>query len=201
MDRSKSYFLRDSWMIERLQKGDYKFFEGLFNQYYEPLYKYGCQFDIIKDHVHDCIQDLFIDLWNNKERIEINYSLQAYLFKSLRYKIQSYVRKEKVSSTNLSRFFNETFEIIFDEEEYLKNYKIEQKELEKLKNCIINLAPKQRELIYLIFYNGLSYDEASNILDINKKTAYNQVRSAVKNLKAAMGSASLIYFIMSVDFS
>jgi RNA polymerase sigma factor (sigma-70 family) len=182
-----------------LNHGDHHGFEAIYNRFYHPLLSYGYQFNIIKDQVHDCIQDLFIELWNNRKKLEVHSSLQAYLFRSLRYKIQHQIKKEQVVSRKLTEYCNSSFEITFDEDEYLRICDCELRSFARLKESILQLAPKQKELIYLIFYSKLTYDEAAKIMEISKKTAYNQVHSAIKNLRVSMGnsdSMALLVFLL-----
>lgn len=176
----------DHQLVKKVLNGDYGSFEAIYNKYYQSLFNYGCQFDCVNAYVHDSIQDLFIDLWNNRDRITITYSLQAYLLKSLRYKIQYQIKKDRSFSKNISDYLKDSFTLSFDEQEYLNHFKVETEALMKLKKGVQTLAPKQRELIYLIYFNNLSYDEASKIMGITKKTAYNQVHSAIKNLRVAL---------------
>lgn len=180
-------------LIEKIKRGDYGSFEHIYNLFYPSLYRYACQFSGIKEYVHDSIQDLFIDLWNGKEKLHIKWSLQAYLFKSLRYKIQYQLKKEQAFSRSISEYLKDSFELFFDEEAYLHRFEVEREVLQQLRKSVQELAPKQRELIYLIFFSNLSYDEASKITGIAKKTAYNQVHSAIKNLRVSM--EDLIFLI------
>jgi RNA polymerase sigma factor (sigma-70 family) len=191
MGMGVNHFDNDKAVVSRLNKGDHHSFKEIYNRFYTPLLNYGYQFNVIKDHLHDCIQDLFIDLWKNRHKLEINFSLQAYLFKSLRYKIQHQIKRDQTTSKRIFEYYKNSFEVSLDEEEYMRNYEHEKHSIEKLKESISQLAPKQKELIYLIFFNKLSYDDASKIMDISKKTAYNQIHSAIKNLRVSMVNPNL----------
>ena len=194
MVKNKQNIIDDKALIKGLSQDDYASFENIYNKYYQSLYNYSCQFSGIKAYNHDCIQDLFIDLWKNRKKTSINYSLQAYLFKSLRYKIQHQIKKNQTRIKNIRGYFEDSFELFFHEQEYLEKIELEKHHIIKLKESIQQLAPKQRELIYLIYFNNLSYDEVSQIMGISKKTAYNQVHSAIKNLRASLGD--LIFTIL-----
>jgi len=176
---------------DALSFSNHKTFGQIYDQFYQPLYNYGCQFRIAKDDLHDCIQELFIELWNSKDKLAIHYSLKAYIFKSLRYKIQHFIKREQHAHKHLSEYLAQSFEIVFDEEHYIQQHQIEEETLRKLKANIQQLPPRQRELIFLIFFNGVSYEQASTIMDISKKTAYNQVQNAINNLKLSMGDIAI----------
>ena len=62
---------------------------------------------------------------------------------------------------------------------------------EALNKSIESLTPRQRELIYHIFYNGLTYEEASEVLNISKKTAYNLVLRSINKLRKHLDISKL----------
>jgi RNA polymerase sigma factor (sigma-70 family) len=183
----------DYGILERFKEGDYHSFEHIYNQFYKPLYNYGCQFNIVKAYVHDSIQDLFIDLWNNRHKLDITYSLHAFIFKSLRYKIQHQIKKDQIGSKKMQDFIKDSFEITLEEKDL---FETENDTIKELKKSILLLAPKQRELIYLIFYHKMTFEDASKVMDISKKTAYNQIYNALKNLKVSMGESNYISFFL-----
>lgn len=63
---------------------------------------------------------------------------------------------------------------------------IEQEESKRiliLKNAILDLPKRQRELIKLRYYHGLSYDEIAEKTQLTKRSIYNQIHTAIKSLK------------------
>jgi RNA polymerase sigma factor (sigma-70 family) len=186
----------DLRIVSRLKEGDLHSFEEIYNRFYKPLLNYGYQFNGVKAYVHDAIQELFIELWNKRLTLIINFSLEAYLFKSLRYKIQHQVKKDHATNKHVADYYTNSFEAVFDEQGSLNSGEFEAHILNKLKESVLQLAPKQKELIYLIFYNKLSYDEASKIMGISTKTAYNQVNSAIKNLRTTMAKNGVITVLL-----
>ena len=58
--------------------------------------------------------------------------------------------------------------------------------LEKLNASIQKLTSRQREIIYLKFYENLSYDQISKALDVDRKAVYKLMARALKRLKQTM---------------
>lgn len=172
-------------LLENFLKGDRKSFEKVYKLYYPLLYNYGRQFRIDESTVDDYIQDIFIDIWNSRDRLNIKM-LKPYLLKCLRNKLTKQLVKINKEKDKAEKYWREEFEISYDPASL--GIKLEnQKELEtKLAACIEELSPRQRELIFLIFYNDLSYLEAADILNIKIKTAYNQIHNSILTLRKSL---------------
>src|SRR5438045_1549703 len=75
--------------------GDEQAFAKIFHLHYKKLCNYGFKIIPNKDVVKDCVQDLFISLWNNREKLEYTGAINFYLIKSLRGKILRLLNKQK----------------------------------------------------------------------------------------------------------
>ena len=67
-----------------LIKGDQKALEILYQRYYSLLLNYGLRCSTDKELVKDCIQDLFISLYQNTHINVTNITVRSYLLKALR---------------------------------------------------------------------------------------------------------------------
>lgn len=170
---------------------------SVYNAHYEILLNYGMQFNLDKASVQDCIHDLFVDLWKSGKSMNELTSIKAYLLKALKNKVYKKLKKNKINiEIDEHSLQDHIFPIQISIEQSLVGAE-HQREMEAALNKEIqNLSPRQRELIYHIFYNGFSYEEASQILNITKKTAYNLVLKAVNNLRKKIDPSQLYVFIM-----
>ena len=64
-----------------------------------------------------------------------------------------------------------------------KRWTWKKKKEEDLKEAIADLTPRQREVIYLKYFEGLSTDELAEILQIRAQSIYNLVHDALENLR------------------
>ena len=92
--------------------GDRDAFDNLFRQYYPLLVLYGTKICPDKDIVDDCIQDLFIELWQSKSTTEIQ-SVKAYFLKALKYKL--FRRLKNIRPAQLEDNREDNFEISYDQ--------------------------------------------------------------------------------------
>lgn len=173
-------YISEDIVWDEFKKGNKYAFERIYLQFSEKLYTYGMTICWNKTLVQDSIQDLFIDLWKYRENLSDLKKLEFYLIKSLRTKIYHQIRQwNQYDRSNKVFFENETdahVEIKFF-------YGDSSKDNIQLRKHINQLPPQQRELILLIFFEKRTYEEAAEILSIQVKSVYTQVRRAVKALK------------------
>lgn len=168
---------------QAFKSGDRKAFENLLNQYYPALLNYGQRLVKNKDFAQDCIQDFFIELWNQRDKLDMPISIKAYLISSYRRKL--FKEKDRnFWNKNVTELNDEyDVEVQFNIETYLINNEIEHETLVKLKSHLSTLGKRQREVLYLRFYQELEYDEISQIMSINHHSAVNLVYEALKLLR------------------
>jgi len=195
MQESSSLTETKTWRA--FKSGDRKAFEILLNQFYPSLYNYGQRLVKNSDFAQDCLQDFFIDLWNRRENLEEPQSIKAYLVASYRRRLF----KEKERSfwhkrvTDLEDEYD--VEVQFNIESYLINNETEHETLLKLKHHLESLSKRQREALYLRFYQELEYDEISQIMAINHHSAINLVYESLKLLRKNW-VVSLLFFLNTI---
>jgi RNA polymerase sigma factor (sigma-70 family) len=180
------------------KEGDRQAFDVLLRQYYPLLSNYGLRLVSDKLLVEDCLQDFFIDLWNRRAGLGIPQNLNAYLLSSFRRRL--FREKDKNNrlgfKSELSEDYN--FEVQFDIETQLIEREDENKTYEKLKQHIDSLTKRQKEAIYLRFYQELDYTDIAQIMAINQHSAINLVYDALKLLRKNWVIS--LFFMLSIIF-
>lgn len=168
----------DLW--NRFLDGDQEAFGELFCCHYTCLFSYGIKICDERSYVEDCIQELFLDLWNHKNPAPAS-SVRAYLLKALKYKLLRVLKKRRAE---LSQPVNEE-ETFFElsHESFLVNSEVNKEKLCKLLSAFEKLTKRQREIVYLRFYHDLDYEEISDIMGINYQAARNLVYQSIRQLK------------------
>jgi RNA polymerase sigma factor (sigma-70 family) len=161
------------------KQGDWDAFTALYGEFYELLNNYGHKFTKDADLIQDAVHDLFVRLWTTRTRLGNPASVKNYLYKALRStlfrKIQSVAKF--VELDNESRGFEVNF--IPD-----ASFRQEEQELRKQVIALVNTLPaRQQEIIFLRFYEGMSYDEIASIMDINMSSTYKLLYKALDNLQ------------------
>jgi RNA polymerase sigma-70 factor (ECF subfamily) len=171
----------DILLWNAFKHGDREAFDNLFRRYYPMLVLYGARLCPDKDIVDDCIQDLFIELWQSKAATEVQ-SVKAYFLKALKYKLFRRLKNKLPAQTG-----NNTEEtIVLSHDQLIITREDELYTAKKIISAINELPGRQKEIIYLRIYQDLNYDEISEVMNINYQVARNLFYQSIKSLRLIM---------------
>jgi RNA polymerase sigma factor (sigma-70 family) len=167
----------------KFRGGDETAFAQLYKDYAQVLYHYCTHFAQDRPLIKDCIHDLFVELWKHRANIGPTTSVRYYLMASIKRKLVRHLTAEqKISSqddvqTDLLPCCDPSYEstIIAHEEDSFVN--------DCLHKAIERLPRRQREAVYLRFYQNMSNEEISSMMQINIQSVYNLIFGALSNLK------------------
>ena len=154
--------------------------------------------------VEECIQELFLYIFEAYGRLGEVKQVKAYLFSSLRRRILEKLSKEKklrgleYESTELTAIQFSSKDLSLPEEG--------QKHLQEALAQALNELPwRQREAIYLRYYNGLRTKEIAEIMGVANQTVLNTLYQALnkirknKQLKKLFGITSSFLMILGLN--
>ena len=173
----------------RFKDGDVKALEVIYKEHVSSLINYGLKITPNVDLIKDSIQDLFIELWKNRQNLADTHQPKFYLFRALRNKLsralsqQSFVSEGEMqlSSDHLLTGYVE-LEMAAREQE-LQNRQTILHLLEKL-------PKRQQEAIYLRFYHNFPYEIIASTMNMNYQSVLNIMQRALKTLRATYSSTS-----------
>ncbi|GAB2657420.1 sigma-70 family RNA polymerase sigma factor [Flavihumibacter cheonanensis] len=184
----------DSKLWDAYKNGDKEAFSFLFRKYYSPLFLYGSKIMQDQNALEDCIQELFMELWKSRSQVEVK-SVKAYLFKSLKYKIYRQLSQRKITS---EAFLKEDMVFELSHDTFMIHREDETERAKQLIRAFDKLSNRQKEVIYLKYYLGLSYEEVSEIMEINYQVARNLLYLALRSMKKMISMVKLLIFILSL---
>lgn len=174
----KSYHDRE--LLSLLKSSDDRAFTEIYNRYAELLYRYA--YNILQDE-HECtdaIQEVFIWLWNSREKLQIT-ELKYYLLAAVKHKLARAIRNSKRKA-----------EILAAHPSIKQSFVDESLELKELKSIILHfthsLPPRAKEIFHLSRNEYLTNREIAAKLNISEKTVENQMTITLRKLKQALGS-------------
>lgn len=170
---------------ERFVSGDHSSFQGLFKGYYHGLYGYGLKLCRDPELVEDAIQNLFITIWERRDELAHITSPNVYLYVSLRRNIFK-AEKQKTRLRQVQKDAQSEFEIYFGVEELIIKDESREEQVETLQQALNQLSNKQKEVLYLHYYNGMSYGEIEEILSINRQSVRNHMYRAMETLRSVL---------------
>lgn len=188
--------LRKEWAVFILTENETAY-HGLYTHYYHYLSFIGFKKGAGTVKVKDCINDLFLYLWENRERLihikdHHSYIITAFLRKLLRkenfseaYSIEEYDLPDYTATPSV-------------ESQYIRQ-NVQENVSRILKTYVDQLPERQRTMIYQKFYLGLSYKEISDLNEISVNTVYNTVYKAVDKLKLLIAKEHLSILSIAVS--
>jgi RNA polymerase sigma factor (sigma-70 family) len=185
-----------SW--KQISLGDEEAYRQCYLFYYKRLFNYGRKFTPEVALLEDAIQESLVLLWTGREKLNTIANPHTYLFSTFRYILFRMIKK----SETLRKFqpagsaepeFNAEY-LFIDREEQLQLQK-------QLYQSIHRLTARQREAIFLRFFEGFSYKEVALILGISVKATYKIMARALLQLRVALSISKLGLLILLRNLS
>jgi len=173
---------QESEIWKEFQQGSELALAKIFNTYAHNLFNYGRQLTPHEDLVNDAIQDVFYELIKSKHKISTANSIKYYLFSSFRRRLMRLLKQKRkmICEENLEKQGQFLMSIDPDYHSIQTMFTLDQKKV--LEEACNQLPVRQREILTLYFFEGLSYKEIANVMD------FSQVKSARKLLYRALDS-------------
>ncbi len=173
--------------VGKIRSGDKEAFEKLFFEYHNSLIRFANTITKSRELARDCVQDVFLKIWRNREEWDIQYSLKAYLYQSVRNQAINLLEKQKARLRLKKNYQNEAQSLLDNAENLKVTYEhLSEKEVRQLKRIweLVEEMPERRRLAFdLNRRHGLSYKEISKVLDISRKTVENHIGQAIRYIK------------------
>ncbi|MDN5213304.1 sigma-70 family RNA polymerase sigma factor [Fulvivirgaceae bacterium BMA12] len=173
---------------KKFKKGNRQAFEAIYHEYYASLYFYALKMTANRSLAQECVQDLFVTLWKTRKGLADISSIKPYLFKSL----------NRLVARSAPSFYGGPFstkpkiDIAFSPEDLLIEQQDDLHKRETLTTVLNSLPARQKEVIYLKYYEELSYAEIAETLHINYQSVINLMYKAFKRLRLKTALKRLI---------
>lgn len=169
--------MTDQEILQQIQAGKRGIFEQLFRSYYKALCLFAASILRSPEDGEEIVQDLFFQLWEKREQLQINTSLKSYLYRSVRNRCLNFIKHEKVKEKYRQEAVQQFSENVREKAD-------DGTELaEKIQQAIATLPPRCREIFELSRFEGLKYREIADVLEISPKTVEVQMGKALKELR------------------
>ena len=175
--------MKDSQIWLRLKNGDAESITQIIRNYYSDMYFFGLKISQSKELTEDCIQELLVDLWEKRAKLSNVQYIKSYLFKSLRRRIIRSLTYDEPDVYN-DPFQNDSFlPIEFSIEDQIIEQQTNEQNKKFLLNALEKLSKRQKEIIYLKFYEKLDYSEIAKIMSLKRQSVHNLLQESVKSLQ------------------
>jgi RNA polymerase sigma-70 factor (ECF subfamily) len=186
----QDYFGKTEWEIwQDFREGSRDAYAHMYATYASVLYNYG--YKIVPDQtlVEDCIQDLFEHLLKSRRNLGDTDSIKFYLFKALRREITGKLNRAHKGAFAAADAADTDFQVVFSYETSLMEEELSRERQESLVKALNDLPARQKEAVFLRFYDNLSYEQVAAIMGIDTHSAYKIIYKAIASLQKRMACA------------
>ncbi|HEX7755744.1 MAG TPA: RNA polymerase sigma-70 factor [Niabella sp.] len=172
--------LEEIALIERFKKGDALAYARLYDLYHARLYTFIIRFVKIPETAEDILQEVFLKLWNIRERVDSAQSLQAYLYKITRNQVFNCLKKS-IRQKEIIDYVQRTtkMQTIAGEEQ------LRWREYETILSDAIDCLPVQRKKVFQLCRDeGKTYDGVARELGISKNTVKEHMVLATRAIRS-----------------
>ena len=175
--------LETNW-LQRLQQNDEQALAALMKNYYEALYNYAARFTTDEDIIKDCLQEVFISLWQRRESAASILSLRYYLLRAVKNKVLKSLHRNthkthSIDDSSAYDFFQE-----FSVEKMIIDKQISEEQAITLRKTLAQLSKRQHELIYLRFYQHLDHAQIAELMNLSRQSVYNLLHETIQKLRS-----------------
>lgn len=184
--------MNDQLLWDELRRSNKNALKTIYDTHVEDLIQYGSRFCKAQELVEDCVHDLFIYLWKHREKLGKTDSIKRYLLVALRRSIIRQLKKESNIASEAT--------IPFDASLSIEDVWIEQEESSErhlsLREAFKKLSARQKEVLYLRFYQEMPYESICQVMDINYQSVRNLISASVKVMRKIMVTLISLFFLV-----
>lgn len=188
----------ESLLIKKIRHGNEYAFEITFLKYYEPMCLCVWKYVRSKELSKEIVQDVFADIWENRNNLDPEGHLRGLLFVAARNKALDYLKHQKV----VQNYRQETRKI--KQNQFYTNIypsdPVSASLVNEIGEAINALPPKARKVFLLNREEGLTYVEIADHLSISVKTVESQISRVLKLLRRHLSQYLPIFLILCCWF-
>lgn len=182
-------------LVDKVKQGDRRAFNELYRTHYSPVCAYATLM-LSSDEAEDVVQDVFLNVWIHRERLDASYSFRSYLLRSVYNASLNIIKRNKYATNYSSNYKKEIEELGYqhydpDTNEVIRT--LYARDLnEQLHQAIESLPPKCKEVFRLSYLQEMPSKAISEKLGISLSTVENHIYSALKQLRVKLKKYSIV---------
>lgn len=174
---------RNKELWNQFRAGDDNAFAELYKLNVDAMLDYGLHFTPLRDQIKDAIQDVFVTLYNKRNNLSNVENVRLYLLVSLKNYLFNLFNKD------IHHYQIDTMEPVFNlessAEELYIGLEMENEQQKYIKQMLNLLSPRQREVIYYRYTEGMSFDDICVLMQMNTQSVRNLLHRSITKIREA----------------
>lgn len=186
----------DEQLFARVNQGSEQAFELVYEKYHKLLYVLAYRYLMDKDRAEDAVQNVFVKLWEYRERLNIGISLRNFLFTMTKNHVLNVIRDENTA-------LEKQYELAQCASEYDDDLveKLEKRERMALfYEAVDKLPPQKKAICRMKVEEELSTKEIAERMNLSVNTIKTHYAEALKAIRQQLAE-KLINVIVLILFS
>lgn len=167
---------KEVFCVQKIKEGDQMAFCSFVDVYSKDLYYFALGYVNVRELAEEVVSDVFLDVWNNRARLDEIIHIKSWLLVLVRNKAISYLRKEQSENTVSFEEIEDFHVPLFQSPD---DRIISREEIAKINQAIATLPPKCKEVFVLAKIEKLPYKKIAEMLNISVKTINIHVSKAL----------------------
>jgi len=165
-------------MLTQLKKGDRNILKKIYQLYFKKIFSISLYYTHDKDLASDIVQEVFIKIWRNREHISETLPIEQQLFVITKNIIFDYYKRKVIEEKALLKYKELITLPVENYDEEIKQSRI------KRLHIWVSKLPKQQQVVFKMHkFEGLTYQEISDSLNISINTVSSHIASSMRFLK------------------
>ncbi|KAA5825134.1 sigma-70 family RNA polymerase sigma factor [Algibacter amylolyticus] len=176
-------YTNDTELIEHLKRGIESAYVYVVTFYHKPLFIYALSLTNDRDSSEDVVQNVFLKTWEYRKRLNSNYSIKSFLYKTTYNEFINQYHKKRTTFA-LERLYTEALDEFIDE----NNTQLLQEKIACVNKGIEKLPKKCKKIFLLSKKDGLTNMEIAEHLNVSIKTVEGHLAKAYRLLRERVGA-------------
>lgn len=169
-------------LLLRLREGEYLAFNALYDFYAATVLLKLKKLVHIPEIAEELHQDVFMQLWSQRETLPIDVPIRAILFTKAKSLVYNFYRKA-ARDKNLYEQLIRTSTALYNQLEEQLDFK---EANEVLLNTVAKLPPQRQKVFYAIKIEGKSYEEAAAEFGVSTSTIKDHMTRALQFIRTEL---------------
>jgi len=177
--------------LKFFRNGDSGAFRYYYDLYYNPLCLFGVRMLKDEEVVEDIVQDVFVNLWKARGRVESDLHLKMYLYQSMRHRCLNYIREKK-----LEQDYRVECALLTSEEGF--EDAVVEEEVHRVVMEEIDRLPREQRRVILLHLEGKNNIEIAELMKVSVNTVKTHKARARQLLKTRLKDFFVLTFVLGL---
>jgi len=189
-------------IITKIKAGDKSAYEALFLEHYKNMVLYAKKFVMETEVSRDIVQDVFIYIWDKRQKLQIDKSISSYLFRAVKNACFNYLKREDYKKDYIKQFLLSVNNgaPATSKSEDVHELVVHNDLLVRIEAIIESLPEQCKNMFRMSRFRGLKNKEIAEIYSVSPRTVETQIYRALKvlkeNLSLYMTSAATFFLFI-----